>query len=58
MRKGGRQLGTYIVEKGKPLVTIVVGPADIVALAVHLVAPAAVMGATFDVDGGQELVAG
>jgi NAD(P)-dependent dehydrogenase (short-subunit alcohol dehydrogenase family) len=34
----------------------VVGPADIAALAVHLMANSAVTGATFDIDGGQQLV--
>jgi NAD(P)-dependent dehydrogenase (short-subunit alcohol dehydrogenase family) len=36
----------------------VVGPADIAALAVHLMVNSAVTGATFDVDGGQQLVPG
>jgi len=36
----------------------VVGPADIAALAVHLMKNTAVTGATFDIDGGQQLVAG
>jgi NAD(P)-dependent dehydrogenase (short-subunit alcohol dehydrogenase family) len=36
----------------------VVGPGDIAALAVHLMANTAVTGATFDIDGGQQLVAG
>jgi NAD(P)-dependent dehydrogenase (short-subunit alcohol dehydrogenase family) len=36
----------------------VVGPADIAALAVHLMTNSAVTGATFDIDGGQQLVAG
>jgi NAD(P)-dependent dehydrogenase (short-subunit alcohol dehydrogenase family) len=36
----------------------VVGPADIVALAVHLMTNTAVTGATFDIDGGQQLVEG
>jgi len=35
----------------------VVGPADIAALAVHLMANRAVTGATYDIDGGQQLVA-
>ena len=35
----------------------VVGPADIAALAVHLMANTAVTGATYDIDGGQQLVA-
>jgi NAD(P)-dependent dehydrogenase (short-subunit alcohol dehydrogenase family) len=34
----------------------VVGPADIATLAVHLMANTAVTGATFDIDGGQQLV--
>ncbi len=35
----------------------VVGPADVAALAVHLMANTALTGATYDVDGGQPLVA-
>jgi NAD(P)-dependent dehydrogenase (short-subunit alcohol dehydrogenase family) len=34
----------------------VVGPADVAALAVHLMINTAVTGATFDIDGGQQLV--
>ena len=34
----------------------VVGPADIAALAIHLMTNTAVTGATFDIDGGQQLV--
>jgi NAD(P)-dependent dehydrogenase (short-subunit alcohol dehydrogenase family) len=34
----------------------VVGPADIAALAVHLMVNTAITGATFDIDGGQQLV--
>jgi NAD(P)-dependent dehydrogenase (short-subunit alcohol dehydrogenase family) len=34
----------------------VVGPADVAALAVHLMANSAVTGATYDIDGGQQLV--
>ena len=34
----------------------VVGPADIAALAIHLMANTALTGATFDIDGGQQLV--
>jgi NAD(P)-dependent dehydrogenase (short-subunit alcohol dehydrogenase family) len=34
----------------------VVGPADVAALAVHLMTNTAVIGATFDIDGGQQLV--
>jgi NAD(P)-dependent dehydrogenase (short-subunit alcohol dehydrogenase family) len=36
----------------------VVGPADVAALAVHLMTNSALTGATYDVDGGQQLVAG
>jgi NAD(P)-dependent dehydrogenase (short-subunit alcohol dehydrogenase family) len=36
----------------------VVGPADVAALAVHLMANRAITGATFDIDGGEQLVAG
>jgi len=34
----------------------VVGPTDIAALAVHLMTNTAVTGATFDIDGGQQLI--
>jgi NAD(P)-dependent dehydrogenase (short-subunit alcohol dehydrogenase family) len=34
----------------------VVGPADIAALAVHLMTNTAVTGATYDIDGGQQLL--
>jgi NAD(P)-dependent dehydrogenase (short-subunit alcohol dehydrogenase family) len=36
----------------------VVGPEDIAALAVHLMTNTALTGATYDIDGGQQLVAG
>jgi len=36
----------------------VIGPADIAALAIHLMTNTAVTGATFDIDGGQQLVEG
>lgn len=36
----------------------VVGPADIAALAIHLMMNTAITGATFDIDGGQQLVQG
>ena len=35
-----------------------VGPADIAALAVYLMTNTAVTGATFDIDGGQQLIEG
>jgi NAD(P)-dependent dehydrogenase (short-subunit alcohol dehydrogenase family) len=36
----------------------VVGPADIAALAIHLMVNTAVTGVTYDIDGGQQLVEG
>jgi NAD(P)-dependent dehydrogenase (short-subunit alcohol dehydrogenase family) len=36
----------------------VIGPADVAALAIHLMTNTAVTGATFDIDGGQRLVEG
>ena len=36
----------------------VVGPADVAALALHLMTNRAITGATFDIDGGQQLVQG
>jgi len=36
----------------------VVGPADVAALAVHIMSNTALTGGTYDVDGGQQLVAG
>jgi NAD(P)-dependent dehydrogenase (short-subunit alcohol dehydrogenase family) len=36
----------------------VVGPADVAALAVHLMANTAVTGATYDIDGGEQLLPG
>ncbi len=41
-----------------PPIRRVVGLADIAALAVHLMTNAAVAGATFDIDGGQQLLEG
>jgi NAD(P)-dependent dehydrogenase (short-subunit alcohol dehydrogenase family) len=34
----------------------VVGPAEVAALAVHLMTNTALTGATYDIDGGQQLV--
>ena len=34
----------------------VVGPADVAALAVHIMSNTALTGATYDVDGGQQLL--
>ena len=36
----------------------VVGPEDVAALAIHLMINTAVTGATYDIDGGQQLVPG
>jgi len=36
----------------------VVGPADVAALAVHIMANIALTGATYDIDGGQQLLSG
>jgi NAD(P)-dependent dehydrogenase (short-subunit alcohol dehydrogenase family) len=36
----------------------VIGPAEIAALAVHLMTNTAVTGATFEIDGGQRVVEG
>jgi NAD(P)-dependent dehydrogenase (short-subunit alcohol dehydrogenase family) len=56
-------LGDRIDERREQLRTTlpigrVVGPADIAALAVHLMTNTAVTGATYDIDGGQQLVEG
>ena len=34
----------------------VVGPADVAALAIHIMSNTALTGATYDIDGGQQLV--
>jgi NAD(P)-dependent dehydrogenase (short-subunit alcohol dehydrogenase family) len=54
-------LGDQLEERRQQLRTTlpigrVVGPADVAALAVHLMTNTAVTGATFDIDGGQQLV--
>ena len=54
-------LGSRIDERREQLRTTlpigrVVGPSDIAALAVHLMTNTAITGATFDIDGGQQLV--
>ena len=36
----------------------VVGPADVAALAIHIMTNTALTGATYDIDGGQQLVDG
>ena len=54
-------LGEALVERREQLRTRlpigrVVGPADVAALAIHLMTNTALTGATFDIDGGQQLV--
>jgi len=54
-------LGDHLNERRDQLRAIlpigrVVGPADVAALAVHVMANTALTGATFDVDGGQQLL--
>jgi NAD(P)-dependent dehydrogenase (short-subunit alcohol dehydrogenase family) len=56
-------LGDQIGERREQLRTTlpigrVVGPADIAALAIHLMTNTAITGATFDIDGGQQLLEG
>jgi hypothetical protein len=36
----------------------VVGPTDVAALAVHIMTDTALTGATYDIDGGQQLIHG
>lgn len=54
-------LGTQLEERREQLratlpIRRVVGPADVAALAVHIMTNTALTGATFDIDGGQQLV--
>lgn len=54
-------LGTRLEERREQLratlpIRRVVGPADVAALAVHIMTNTALTGATFDIDGGQQLV--
>ena len=56
-------LGAQLDERRNELRTTlpigrVVGPADVAALAVHIMSNTALTGATYDIDGGQQLVAG
>ena len=56
-------LGDDIEQRRKQLRAVlpirrVVGPADVAALAVHLMANTALTGATYDIDGGEQLVSG
>jgi NAD(P)-dependent dehydrogenase (short-subunit alcohol dehydrogenase family) len=55
-------LGPHLDEKRNELrstlpIRRVVKPSDVAALAVHLMANTALTGATYDIDGGQQLVA-
>lgn len=57
-----RLLGDELENRRKQLRTTlpigrVVGPADVAALAVHIMTNTALTGATYDIDGGQQLVA-
>jgi NAD(P)-dependent dehydrogenase (short-subunit alcohol dehydrogenase family) len=53
----GDQLDTRREQLRKTLpIRRVIGPADIAALAVHLMTNTAITGATYDIDGGQQLV--
>ena len=54
-------LGDGLEERRKELRTTlpirrVVGPADVAALAVHIMTNTALTGATYDIDGGQQIV--
>jgi NAD(P)-dependent dehydrogenase (short-subunit alcohol dehydrogenase family) len=56
-----RLLGDGLDRRREPLRTTlpirrVVGPGDVVALVLHLMTNTAMTGATYDVDGGQQLV--
>jgi NAD(P)-dependent dehydrogenase (short-subunit alcohol dehydrogenase family) len=42
--------------RATPPIRRVVGPADVAAVAVHIMGNTALTGATFDIDGGQQLV--
>ena len=55
-------LGDQLEERRNQLRTTlpigrVVGPADVAALAVHIMTNTALTGATYDIDGGQQFVA-
>jgi hypothetical protein len=50
-------LGDRLDERHHQLrTTLPIGPADVAALAIHLMTNTAVTGATYDIDGGQQLV--
>jgi NAD(P)-dependent dehydrogenase (short-subunit alcohol dehydrogenase family) len=57
----GRVLGEKIEDRRNQLratlpIRRVVGPADVAALAIHIMTNTALTGATYDIDGGQQLV--
>jgi NAD(P)-dependent dehydrogenase (short-subunit alcohol dehydrogenase family) len=59
----GRLLGDALENRRNQLratlpIRRVVRPADVAALAVHIMINTALTGATYDIDGGQQLVAG
>ena len=59
---GGRSLGDQLEKRCNQLRTTlpigrVVGPADVAALAVHIMSNTALTGAVYDIDGGQQFVA-
>jgi NAD(P)-dependent dehydrogenase (short-subunit alcohol dehydrogenase family) len=59
--RAAAMLGDQLAERRRRLETAlpigrVVGPADVAALAVHLMTNTAVTGATFEIDGGQQVV--
>jgi NAD(P)-dependent dehydrogenase (short-subunit alcohol dehydrogenase family) len=62
-RASAAMLGDRLTERRKELeatlpIRRLIGPADIAALAVHLMTNTAVTGATFELDGGQQVVEG
>lgn len=55
----GDQLDTRREQLRKTLpIRRVIGPADVAALAVHIITNTALTGATYDIDGGQQLIGG
>jgi NAD(P)-dependent dehydrogenase (short-subunit alcohol dehydrogenase family) len=56
-------LGDHLDSRRKELSDVlpirrVISPGDVAALAIHLMTNTAVTGATFDIDGGQQLIEG
>jgi len=52
----GLETARRALAEGAEVITRVVGPADVAALAVHIMSNTAVTGATYDIDGGQRFV--